>query len=812
MFGACKKGLHVEPQPYRFVFNYLTSGMPSFLGSPTKDITRYEANAASDLDLTLTVRTRDVRGDIKLIFDLDERLLQFTSVESLAEQFLTQLDALLEDAGRRFDSIPLAGAEARRNGEAATRRALLHKPRFTSAPEAFLQQARKTPEGEALCEGDRSLSYAELELQSRRVGAALVKRGIGEGSVVALQFHRSIDIVVALLGIMRSGAAFVAIEPRLPEERARYMLGDTSAALLLNERGVARRPGTEQIDTISLEDLVSEADALPAPLPDIRSSARAYIQYTSGSTGTPKGVIVPHESFARFLDWYHEVVLGGGALAMAFSSPIGFDASLRFFSALASGGSVRIYPENPSLHELTLSRVLSEDLVDVVITTPSALRLVVDRAWNLCRIRKAVVMGEELTRDLALRAREALGHEVEILNCYGPTEAVLASTFHRFDPARDQGESVPIGRPPTDVTVHVLDAGRNPLPSGFVGEIHIGGARLASGYANLPSLTEERFVPDPFAPGRRLYRTGDLGRIGADGNLIFEGRIDDQVQINGVRTEPREVEHVLLSHGQMKECIVRADRANRTRLVAYYSAKEAIPAPELRAACARHLPAVMIPAAFVWLERIPLNDRGKVDYNALPLPDRERAPQGSTGSGVPPAASPATKTERLLARAWEKGLELQGIHRTDDFFDLGGNSLIAAAISAEIHAETGVQITFRVFAERSQLKDMARFIDDELSTSGADGEILPAPISHKDRIPISLLQVPFWRASLAAIRSRRDRQASVVRIKGRLNVEAFQASFSLVIERHEVSERVSGCPTVRRFRSSNRTVGSQCPS
>ena len=784
VFGACKTGLPVEPQPYRFAFNYLTSAMPGFLGAPTEDITRYEANAASDLDLTLTVRTRDVRGDIKLIFDLNERLLQFTSVESLAERFLAQLDALLEDPGRRFDAIPLTGADAWRNGEAATRRALLHKPRFRSLPEAFLRQARQTSEHEALSEGGRALSYAELELQSRRIGAALVKRGSGEGSVVALQFHRSIELVVALLGIMRSGAAFLAMEPGLPEERARHMLNDAGATLLLNGPDVARCPGSEQIETICLEDLVPEADAIPANLMDDRSSATAYIQYTSGSTGRPKGVIVPHESFARFLDWYQEIVLGGGALTVAFSSSIGFDASLRFFAALASGGSVRIYPENPSLHEFTLSRVLGEDAVDVVLTTPSALRLVVDRVWSLSRIRKLVVMGEEFTRDLALRAREALGHDVEILNCYGPTEAVLASTFHRFDPARDQGAGVPIGKPATDVTVHVLDAGRNPLPSGFVGEIYIGGARLASGYANLPDLTEERFVPDPFAPDRRLYRTGDLGRTDQDGNLSFQGRIDDQVKVNGVRIEPAEIEHVLLSHGRVKRCVIRADKAEKTRLVAYYAARDAIPVSELRATCARHLTGAMIPAFFVWLEEIPLTERGKVDYNALPPTDGRLLSKRESGSGVL-AATPATKTEQLLARAWEKGLELQGIYRRDDFFDLGGDSLIAAAISAEIHAETGVQMTFRVFAERSALKDMARFIDDELSTSGADGEILPAPISHEDRIPISLLQMPFWRASHAAIRSRRDRQASVVRINGRLDVEAFQASFSRVIERHE---------------------------
>ncbi len=758
--------------------------MPSFLGVRTEDITRHEAAAATDLDLTLTIRTRDVPGDVKLIFDLDEDLSNFASAESLAQQFLTQLNALLDDPDQRFNSVPLPGARSRHNAMAATKQALLHRPRFTTLPEAFLRQVEHTPGREAVREGERALSYAELESTSRRIGAALVKRGMGEGAVVAVQLRRSIEFVVALLGVMRSGAAFLALEPEVPEGRARFMLDDAGAALLLREQGMTDCPGSEHIETTCTAALAAEADAVPAGLPEIRGRATAYIQYTSGSTGLPKGVIVPHESFARFLDWHHDVVLGGGALAMAFSTSIGFDASLRFFAALASGGSVRIYPENPSLHEFALATVLKEDAVDVVIATPSAVRLVVDRAWNLSKVRKIIVMGEELTRDLALRAQQAFGREAEILNCYGPTEAVLASTFHRFDASRDLGPSIPIGKPARDVTVHVLDAGGNPLPDGFVGEICIGGARLASGYANSADLTKERFVPDPFAPGHRIYRTGDLGRT-TNGTLIFQGRIDDQVKINGVRVEPREIERLLLAHPQVKGCAVRAEKTDKTRLVAYYTSEATIPPSELRAACARQLIAAMIPASFVWLDAIPLTDRGKVDFAALPPTDSGRVREQPSDSG-PLAAAPATETESLLARAWERVFERQGIHRTDDFFDLGGNSLIAAAISAEMHSVTGVQLTFRVFAERSQLQDMARFIDGELSISGTGREIPAASVSRKAEIPLSLLQVPFWRGASSTTRSRRGGRPKVIRIGGPLDIEAFKGGLDLVVGRHEV--------------------------
>lgn len=781
VFDACREGAPIEPLSCRCFFNYLPFALPDLDGVPSEDITRHESGIGSGLDLSLTAQTRD--GDVKLLFDLDERLLPYVSAEDLAELFVGHLDALLDDPAQGFDTVRLTGTDAGRAASIAAERARRHEPRFRTVAEAFFRQSRLTPEAQALSEGDRSLSYAELEARSRAVAADLTRMGIGEGAVVAIEALRSIELVIALLGIMRSGAAFLALEPDLPAERVRHMLRDADPALLLVGRGVNRRPEAGSTRTLDLDHLVSDRETPGEPLAKVRGHAPAYVLYTSGSTGVPKGVVVPHESFARFLDWQIDVVYGPRAFALSFASSVGFDGSLRLFAALVSGGAVRVYPEDRLFHEPALSKVLAEDAVDAASTTPSILRLVLERSRKVKRLRRLVVGGEELTRDLALKVRDVLGPHVDVFNCYGPSEAVVSSACHPFDPDHDRGSTVPIGRAAPDVTLHVLDADGNPVPNGFVGEIHIGGERLGSGYLNLPALTDERFIPDPFAPGRRLYRTGDLARSRPDGSLVYLGRIDNQVKVNGVRTEPGEIEQIILRHTSVRACVVTATKAPKTRLAAFYTADDAIPVRDLRATCARYLPAAMIPASFTRIEAIPLNNSGKVDHTALLAMEEGPASEGISDV---PAAPPTTATEQILVRAWEKAFDINGIHRTDDFFALGGDSLVAAAISAEVHARTGVQIVFRVFADHPALNDMARYVDEALATPLAEDDMLARPASQNRSVPISPLQAHFWRAPTAYRRRQESRYQRIARIKGRLNVEAFRASVELVVQRHEL--------------------------
>lgn len=718
IFAAAKAGAPTPTRRYNVVINYIPTAMPTFHGIPSSDLTATRVTDAVGLDLSLTIRAADTPGDIKLMFDLNEEILQVLDGKDLSSQFMRILDAMLDEPATRPDTVALYHPAARVASESAARRAFeAPPPRFRSLPQAFAAQARRTPGAIAVREGEITLSYADLETRVDAVATGLRRYGVDPDAIVAVQIPRSLDLVVAILGIMRAGAVYCPLDIWGPEERASWILADTGALVVLVRRDVKLSPAFDSVEPIIIEDLLAGSPDVDSehPLEQIVPQGRAYIMYTSGTTGTPKGVMVSHESFARYLQWRTDDIFRGEPVSFAFTAQITFDASLRCFAAIYGGGSIDVYTDAKRAGDFVLARVLEEDAVDAIMATPSQLRFLVDRMWTLSRLRWLNIVGEPLPTTLAIKARNALGTGVEILNCYGPTEATLVSTFHNFDPDRDTAQTVPLGRTAPDVSIHILDAGLNPVPDGMTGEIHIGGARLALGYLNNPELTRTKFIPDPFYPGGRLYRTGDLGYIDQDGNLFYHSRIDSQFKINGIRAELAEVENAVCGHPRVTGCAVGFSEEPPQRLVAWYVAEEEIPAGRLRAAAAKYVTGALIPAFFMRIDALPLTPNGKIDRRALP-------PVDLAHKSVREPLPPRTVTEEALVALWSRILDTDSVGIDDDFADLGGDSLAAIRVMYETEEQFNIRIPVESIDRITTIASFAAVVDEMLSRSEADGD------------------------------------------------------------------------------------------
>jgi amino acid adenylation domain-containing protein len=556
--------------------------------------------------------------------------------------------------------------------------------------EWFEAQAAASPGAPALTSGCQSLTYGQLNARANQLAGLLRELGIGPEKLVGIHLDRSFDLLISIFAILKAGGAYLPLDLACPEDRLRFQLTDAGAGVVLTHSALAPRLEQYSGKVICLDQAAGEIAARPKEnLPVLAEPQNlAYVIYTSGSTGTPKGVLVTQENVTRLFTVTEPLFGFGPADVWTLFHSSAFDFSVwEIFGALLYGGRLVVVPYMVSRSATAFRDLLVREGVTVLNQTPSAFRQLVqaDRAAEPMKtaLRYVIFGGEALDFEILRPWFDRYGDaRPQLVNMYGITETTVHVTYRPVT-AADLGKTGShIGLPLADLRVRLVDADLKPTQPGEPGEMLVGGMGVACGYLNRPELTLQRFVPDPFGGPGMLYRSGDLAREAADGQLEYLGRIDQQAKIRGFRIELPEIESVLARHPAVAECAVLARNDDHTepRLVAYIVP---VPGPEaaieeLRGHLARALPDYMVPAAFVFLPRFPLTVNGKLDRAALPAPGVERPHLATT------YAEPEEETEKTLASLWRETLQLDHVGADDNFFDLGGNSLLLTAVHVRL--------------------------------------------------------------------------------------------------------------------------------
>ena len=593
----------------------------------------------------------------------------------------------------------------------------------------FAQQVAQRPQAVAVVFENDSVSYRKLDMRANQLAHYLQRHGVGPEARLGLCVSRSIEMIVAVLGIFKAGGAYVPLDPNYPQERLAFFAKDADLHVILTQEKFQ-----EHLSPLGVEQILLDADwpviaqeEASTPASEARADSLAYVIYTSGSTGRPKGVEVEHRQVLNYVDGILERLKVPAGSSFATVSPLTADlGNTMVYPALATGGTLHIISEDRAADPEALGAYFQLHQPDCLKIVPSHLAtLLMGAAPAEVLPQKRLVVGGETCPWHLVEKVQALKPGCTVINHYGPTETTVGVTTHQVE-AKDRttghSPSVPIGRPLPNSQLYILDLHKNPVPLGVAGEVYIGGRGLARGYAGAPELTAEKFVPHPYSeePGARLYKTGDRARFLADGTIEFLGRIDHQVKLRGFRIELGEIETVLNQHNKVQAAVVvvREKEGNEKQLVAYVVPKQGQLSPsDLRQFLKQTLPEYMVPTIFVMLEDLPLTRNGKVDRRSLPEPDN-----GLTGSAenFVPARNP---TEATLAEIWGSLLRVEQVGVHDNFFDLGGHSLLATRVVSRIQQEFHVDLQLRHFLNMPTVAELAKGLEGLLwINAGSPGE------------------------------------------------------------------------------------------
>ncbi|HEU4886738.1 MAG TPA: amino acid adenylation domain-containing protein, partial [Thermoanaerobaculia bacterium] len=740
------------------------------------------AHETTQVDLQLLLD--DVGDAISGVLVYARDLFDAETIERWTGSFVRLLEAMVADASTAIDTLPLLSAAERRQVIESFNETDFDYPKVALIHELFEQQAARRPDAVAVVDEHESLSYGELNTRANQLAHYLIGLGVKPDDRVAICSQRNTDLIVGLLGILKAGGAYVPLDPSHPRERLAWMLEDSApVALLIQSDNEELLPEVE-LPVLRLDvDLPVLARRLPAHNPDARtqgltSNHLAYVIYTSGSTGTPKGVMVEQRNVIQLASARDYVALHQESV-VAQASNAAFDAAtFEIWGPLLNGGRLVIVDKETLIDPEQLHKRLVAERVDTLFITTALFNRIAKIDPSAFAPLGTLLFGGEMVSPEMVAAVVRSGFPGRLLHVYGPTENTTFSTWY---PVTSEGATVPIGRALAGARLYILDANRQPVPVGVAGEIHVGGDGVARGYLNRPELTAERFVSDPFStrPDARMYKTGDLGRWLPGGNIEFIGRNDFQVKIRGFRIELGEIEAKLGLRAGVREVAVlaREDEPGDKRLVAYLVAEEDVDlsVADLRDALSQQLPEYMVPSAFVQLDTLPLTANGKLDRHALPAPE-------ATALSAREYEAPQGEIEEAIAALWQEQLKVPRVGRHDNFFELGGHSLLAVQLISHIRATLGVELPLRDLFARPSLASLA----DAVRVAGAStmGGILRA--DREQPLRLSLAQQRLWfLAQFDEAASVAHHMPAVLRLRGRLDATALQATLDRLLARHE---------------------------
>ena len=725
------------------------------------------------------------KNSMVIIWEYNTDLFDAATIDRMTSHYRLLLESITLNPEQRLSELRLLSTEEQKELLIDYNQTGREYPRDASLSDLFERKAELHPDATALVSGDQSCTYGELNNRANQLASFLAKHGVTQSTnpMIGIMLNRSMDLVVAILAVLKCGAAYVPLDPENPVERSSFITTDTGVQIVLTEACYLEKVEDLNIEAICLGEKANELSRQPDTNLGIAISGRdpAYVMYTSGSTGQPKGICIEQHSVSRLVTNTNYVELTAED-RVAHLSNIAFDAStFEIWGALLNGGAVVLVEKDVALDPHQFAQLLEEQRVTTIFLTTALFNQFSKAIPAAFRSLRYVLVGGEVCDPKSVNEVLKAGAPTSLLNVYGPTETTTFASWYELREPIEPGTTIPIGQPISNTQLYVLDKEMTPVPFGVVGELYIGGEGLAREYLNQPALTAERFVANPFGNSKetRLYRSGDLVRRRSSGDLEFVGRNDGQIKIRGFRIELSEVEFALKRHHSISDAVVvLSDGFDDKRLAAYLVSESEIDVSELRNFLKRILPDYMVPTSFVQLDRLPLNANGKIDRKALPQPvTGEQTAAGNSNVQTP--------VQELLLNIWSEVLNRTDIGVDDNFFELGGHSLLATQVFSRIRECLSVELPVRALFETPTITGLSSRIESDLSidTSAA---YEPIVFTRRDQeLVLSSAQQRLWLLNQLEPNNTAYNIAGGFRLRGKLDLAAFEWSLSRIVERHE---------------------------
>ncbi|MCH7324060.1 amino acid adenylation domain-containing protein, partial [Solibacillus sp. MA9] len=655
----------------------------------------------SKFDLTLNVTQSD--KTLRFTMEYCTKLFNKETIERLGKHFIRILENVVDNTEIELNKIDLLTEEEKVKLFYEFNNTKVDYPKEKTIQQLFEDQVEKTPDNIAVVFEDKRLTYRELNESANRLAIELRRKGVKADSIVGIMVERSLEMIIGIIGVLKSGGAYLPVDPRYPRERIEYMLEDSKCQILLSETSLL---GKVKFKGYILDLYNSDFQCGESRNPEKINSFKdlAYVIYTSGSTGMPKGVMIEQQQVNNFIHGITKETKLNSYKNILCITTVCFDIfGLETLVPLTNGLKVILASSDVSVDSKKLARIIDENKIEVMQSTPSRLNILLeneDFQESINHLKLVLVGGEEVTSSLFNKWNKH--NNTKIYNVYGPTETTIWSTIKLLE----QDGKITIGRPISNTSIYILNKDKQ-MPIGVEGELCIGGDGVARGYLNRAELTAEKFVGNPFELGKKVYRTGDLARWLPDGNIEFLGRIDNQVKIRGFRIELGEIENRILQHKRIKEAavVVKENKENEKYICAYVVSDKEMKDLKLRDSLRGTLPEYMIPSYFVQIEKMPLTPNGKLNRRALPEPILEE--------NTIECEAPRSEVEKVLAELWSAVLGIEEVGINDNFFELGGHSLKATILLSKIHKVLNKEIPLNEIFRLPTIKELAEFLEGQ---------------------------------------------------------------------------------------------------